>query len=130
MCTRHHRFPSKIRYDKNIPNEILPVTLDVKSLYTNIRNNKGIKAVIEAYDNHPTKTVAAKLIITFLSSLLTLINFVFKSINCLQIMACAMRSICAPAYANIFMAQFEKTTYIPTLKINQYYTCDIWMNYS
>ena len=26
----------------------------------------------------------------------------------LQILGCAMGTICAPAYANIFMAQFEK----------------------
>ena len=41
---------------KNIPNDWLLVTLDVKSLYTNISNNdEGIKAVREAYDNHPKK---------------------------------------------------------------------------
>lgn len=34
------------------------VTLYVKSLYTNIPNNQGIKAVREAYNNHPIKTVA------------------------------------------------------------------------
>ena len=80
----------------------------MKSLYTNIPNNEGIKAVREAYDNHPNKTVATKVIITFLSLILTLNNFVFNSINYLQIMGCAMGTICAPAYANIFMTQFEK----------------------
>ena len=50
-------------------------TLNVWSLYTNIPNNEGIKAVREAYDNHSTKVVATKVILTFLSLILTLNNF-------------------------------------------------------
>ena len=79
----------------------------MKSLYTNIPNNEGIKAVREVY-SLPTKTVATKKIITLLSLILTLNNFLFNSISYLQIMRCAIDTICAPAYANIFMAQFEK----------------------
>ena len=71
-------FLRKLDKVKNIPNECLLVTLDVKSLYTNIPNNEGIEAVV------------------------------FNAINYLQIMGCAMGTICAPAYANIFVAQFEK----------------------
>ena len=43
-------------------------------------------------------------------------NFVFNSINYLQIMGSAMGTICAPAYANIFMAQFEKQHIYPYIK--------------
>ena len=88
----------------------------MKSLYTNIPNNEGIKAAREAYDNRPNKTVATKVIITFLSLILTLNNFVFNAINYLQIMGCAMGISCAPAYANIFMAQFEKQHTYPNIK--------------
>ena len=101
-------FLQKLDKVKNIPKDCLIVTVDVKSLYTNIPNNEGIKAGREAYDNHPTKTVAAKVIITFLSLILTLNNFVFNSINYLQIVGCAVDTICAPVYANTFMAQFVK----------------------
>ena len=109
-------FLQKLDKVKSISNDYLLVTLDVKSLYTNIPNNEDIKAVKEAYGNHPTKTVATKVIITFLSLILTLNNFVFNSINYLQIMGCAMGTICAPAYANIFMAQFEKHHICPDIK--------------
>ena len=34
-------------------------------------------------------------------------NFVFDYIHYLQIKGCAMGTVCAPAYANIFMAKFE-----------------------
>ena len=54
-------FLQKLDKIKNIQNDCLLVTLDVKSLYTNIPNNEGIKTVREAYDNHPNKTVATQL---------------------------------------------------------------------
>ena len=62
----------------------------------------------ETHDKHPTKTVATKVIITFLSLILTLNNFVLNSINYLQIIGCTMGTICVPAYTTISMAQFEK----------------------
>ena len=72
-------FLQKLDKVKNIPNDCLLLTLDVKSQYTNIPNNEGIKAVREVYDSHPDKTVATKVIITFLNLILILNNFVFNS---------------------------------------------------
>lgn len=71
----------------------------MKLLYTNTLNNEGITAVRETYDNHTTKIVATKMIMTFLNLMLTLNNFVFNSINYIQIIGCAMGTICSPAYA-------------------------------
>ena len=71
---------------KDIPHDILLVLLDMESLYTNIPKNEGMKAVKEALDNHPLKTVVTNVIIAFLSLVLTLDNFLFNSINTLQIM--------------------------------------------
>ena len=97
-------FLQKLGKVKNIPHDCLLVALDVKSLYTNIPNNECIKAAKEAYDNDPNKTVVTKVIITFLTLMLTLNNL--NSINHLRIMRYAMGTICAPAYTNIFMAQY------------------------
>ena len=47
------------------------------------------------------------IITTFLALILTLNNFIFDCIHYLQIKGCAMVTIRAPAYANIFMASFE-----------------------
>ena len=49
----HQRY--KIFYSKTYHKEgdILLIPLDVKSLYTNISNSKGIKAVKEAYHSFP-----------------------------------------------------------------------------
>ena len=101
---------------KDIPQESLLVTLDVKSLSVNNPNNEGIKAVKEPYEKYKEKTVSAKVIKTFLSLILTLNNFVFNCTYYLQTMGCAMGTICAPSYANIFMANFKQNTSIHTLK--------------
>ena len=70
----------------------------------------------EAYDNRNTKTLAAKVIITFLTVILTLNNFVFNSIIYLQRMGYAMGTICAVACAKNFLAQFEKQHIYPDIK--------------
>ena len=71
----------------------LLVTLDVKSLYTNISNNEEIKAVKEAYDEGHDKTVPTKVITNFLSLILTLNDFIFNSVNYIQEMGCAMGTL-------------------------------------
>ena len=79
------------------------MTLDAKSLCTNILNNEGIKAVREAYNKHPFKSVSTKVIIAFLSLMLTLNNFIFNCSQYLKVMGYVTGTICAPAYTNIFM---------------------------
>ena len=81
--------------------------VNVKSLYTSIPNNEGIKAVKESYEKYKEKTVSAKVIITFISLILKLNNIVFNCTLYLQTMGCALGTICAPSYTNIFMANFE-----------------------
>ena len=105
----------KVKY---IPQESLLVTLDVKSLYANIPNNEGIK---KSYEKYKEKTVSTKVIITFLSLILTLnimiiFNLVFNCTHYLQTMGCAMGAICAPSYRNIVMASFEAKHIYPYIK--------------
>ena len=87
-----------------LPENSFLVTMDVKALYTNIPNNKSIAAVKEKYDNYTKKSVATNVITTFLALTLKLNNFIFNSKFYLQIKGCAMRIICGPTYANIFMS--------------------------
>ena len=75
--------------------------MDVKALYTNIPNNEGIAAVKRKHNNYTKKTVATKVIATFLALILTLNNY-------LQIKGRVMGTLCAPTYANIFMSKFEE----------------------
>ena len=109
-------FLKKLEKVKDIPQESRLVTLDVKSLYANIPNNEGITAVNESYVKYKEKTASTKVIITFLSLILTLNNFVFNCTHYLQTVGCAMSTIRATCYANIFMANFEAKHIYPYIK--------------
>ena len=78
------------------------------ALYTNIPNNEGNATVKRKHDNYTKKTVAKKVITTFLVLILTLNNFCFNSKSYLQIKGCTMGTICAPTEANIFISEFEE----------------------
>ena len=90
--------------------------MDVRSLYTNIPNAEGISAMKRGFDNYSKKTTSTKVITTFLTIIFILNNFVFDCIHYLQIKGCAMSTICARAYANIFMAKFELKYIYPYIK--------------
>ena len=66
--------------------------------------------------NTKKKRYLQKLLITFLSLVLALNNFVFNCTHYLQTMGCTMGTICAPSYANIFMANFEAKHIYPYIK--------------
>ena len=82
--------------------------MNVKALYTNIPNHEGIEAVKETLNKQAKKPIAARVVIKFLYLTLTLNNFVFSGINCLQEKGCATGTNYASAYANIFIEKFRK----------------------
>ena len=106
-------FINKLKAVETVPDNSYLVSLYVKSLYSNIPNSEGIKASL---DNFPRKTIATKVITAFLSLILTLINFAFNCKNYLQIKGCAMGTIYALCYANIFMDHFERKYISPFLQ--------------
>ena len=87
------------------------VTVDVKSLYTNIPNDEGIQACYESWreqeitdPQHPPAEVLRHL----LELVLKLNTFEFNNRFYLQKFGTAMGSKLAPAYANTFMGKLEK----------------------
>ena len=58
-------FPKMLEKVNDISEENLLVTLDVKSLYSNIPNNEDIKTVKKSYEKYQKKAVSSKVIITF-----------------------------------------------------------------
>ena len=100
---------SKINETKDINKDTIVVTLDVRSLYTNILNRERIEAVKSALKSLSQISIAMKVIIKFLFLILKLNNFVFNGIHYLQK---SMKTIYAPNYANIFMGKFEKKTHL------------------
>ena len=99
---------------KNLPHKAILVTMDVKSLYTNIPNQEGITAVKSFLETSVIKPLAP-VITTFLRLILTLNNFVFNNTNFLQTNGVSMGTKCAPSYANLFMGKFEETYILPQL---------------
>ena len=63
------------------------------------------------YENYIYETLHNKVIIMFLA-LVKLNNLLFNSKYCLQIKDCVIGVICAPTYANIFMAEFEQKWFV------------------
>ena len=73
-----------------------------------ISNNESIAATKKRYDIYIHKTIPTKIITTFLALVLTLNNFALNSKFYLQIKGCAISTICAPAYENVFMAEIKQ----------------------
>ena len=112
-------FIRKINSMEKVPNNSILVTMDVRSLYTNIPNKEGIEAVETTLKR---KNIGTTIISTFLRLVLTQNNFVFNSQNYLQIKGCAMGTKCAPSYANISMGMFEERYIYPLIeKISNFY---------
>jgi hypothetical protein len=94
------------------------VTLDVRSLYTNIPNEEGINVIKNLLTRNQSKLTTV--ITAFLWLILTLNNFIFNSTNFLQVSGVAMGTKCAVIYANLFMSHFEEN-YIYNLMNNKTY---------
>ena len=61
--------------NKNLLDNSYIVSLDVRFLYISIPNYKSIEAVKASLENFPRRTVATKVITTFLPLILMLNNF-------------------------------------------------------
>ena len=78
--------------------ETILVSMDVRSLYTNIPNAEGIEAIKGFFRERarPGDAALSKVIHTFLTLILTLNNFIFNDENYIQINGCSMGTKCAP----------------------------------
>ena len=97
-----------------LPNDAFLVTLDVKSLYTNIPNDEGIEAV-KFYLRSSEHRDLSQAIAAFLTLILSLNNFQFNDENYIQLNGVSMGTKCAPTYANLFMGYFEDRNILPLI---------------
>ena len=89
------------------PPGTLLVTLDVKSLYTNIPHADGIEACREALDTRTHLQPPTEDLIELTRLVLTKNIFTFAGQHYLQTHGTAMGTRAAPSYANIFMGRLE-----------------------
>lgn len=99
---------SKISKTENITEDTILFTLDVKSLKSNTPKHEGIEAVKKILKPVPKNPIATTVIMSFLFLTLISSNFVFDGIHYLTNPGYAMKTKCAPNYANIFVRTFEK----------------------
>ena len=81
-----------------IPADTILVSMDVRSLYTNIPNEEGKEAIKEFFRarSRPGDDKLSKVISVLLTLILTLNNFLFNGENYLQTNGCSMGTKCAP----------------------------------
>jgi hypothetical protein len=89
-----------------LPNDVILATIDVKSLYTNIPVEEGIRAVGHALSTHQFTTPLPQLL-KFLQLVLNNNEFEFDGKHYKQVKGCAMGTPCAPNFANLFMSELE-----------------------
>ena len=94
-----------------VPQNCFLFSMDVKSLYTNIPINEGILCIKKQFDKFPDPKRPDKQLLQLLDINLTRNDFEFDDKFYLQIKGTAMGKKFAPAYANIFMANWEEEVF-------------------
>lgn len=102
-----YHFIELIKNLKVPPNSFF-FTIDIDSLYTNIDTEAGLKAVKNIFLKYPNKDRPDTEVLQLLEINLTKNDFEFDEEYYLQIKGTAMGKRFAPAYANIFMADWEE----------------------
>lgn len=93
------------------PEQSFLFTIDIDSLYTNIDTNRGLQAVQQLLRQYPDPKRPDEEILKLLEINLTRNDFHFNSQFFLQVHGTAMGKKFAPAYANIYMAHWERTLF-------------------
>lgn len=112
-----------------IPNQAILFTMDIDSLYTNIDIREGIQAIKNIFHKYPDKHRPDKELLQLLEINLTRNDFEFNGEFFLQVKGTAMGKKFAPAYANIFMAEWETSALASCQKRPSHYyryLDDIW----
>lgn len=135
LSTRHpsyikdtYDFVQKIKA-LEIPEEAILFTMDIDSLYTNIDIQEGITAIKNIFQKYPDTSRPDKELLQLLTINLRRNDFEFNGEFFLQIKGTAMGKKFAPAYANIFMAEWEASalSQCPKQPLHYFrYLDDIW----
>ena len=101
-------FLQKIDKVGELSEDTYMVTIDVKSLHTNIDNDEGLWAVEEELGKRSVKTTPSFAVAMLMKLVLILNNIMFNGLIYLQKKGVAMGTKSAPNFANVFMGRFVK----------------------
>lgn len=91
-----------------VPPNTLLFTINVESLYINIETHRALEVVCDIFDKHPDPKRPDSYILELLEITLTRNDFEFHDKAYLQTCGCAMGHKYSPAFANIYLAKWEK----------------------
>ena len=97
----------ELNNNHTLPPETILVTWDVKSLYTNIPHEGGIKACDYFMRRHNFPNDKRETTIQFINLVLTCNNLTFQGKHYVQQTGTAMGTRMAPSYASLYMGQLE-----------------------
>ena len=106
-----YTFVEKLK-DLTVPENTFIFSIDVDSLYTNIDTLLGLQAVKKALDSSPVPSRPDNFILQFLELTLTRNDFLFDNSFFLQTCGCAMGRKYSPAYADIYLADWEESAFL------------------
>ena len=100
-------FAQKIR-DKPLPQEAILVTCDVTALYTNMKLDRILSTVANAFQKHPRIDRPDKYLLQLLEITLRGNDFDFNGQTYLQVCGTAMGKPDAPSQADIYLEEFDR----------------------
>ena len=102
------RFFEDVNAQGDLPSGSKPFSIDIKSFYTNITLEEGVKAFEETLDQIPNKSIPTSYLIKLLRVVMGSNIFRFDDELWIQLIGTSMGTRAAPTYANIFMGKLEK----------------------
>lgn len=105
-----YHFVNKLKNIRTCVNAYI-FSIDVDSLCTNIDTTLGLKAVSECFNRNPDPSRPDDFILDLLKLTLERNDFEFNGKYFLQVSGCAMGRKYSPAYADIYMADWERSVF-------------------
>ena len=120
-------FLNSIHKIPKLPDDTLLVTVDVKSLYTNISHKGGIAAVQTTLNRNNVNTILTQWILQSIECILANNNFTFNDQYYIQLLGTAIDTKMAPKYADICLCTYLKNNCLLMLLSNQLLSFDLLM---
>ena len=102
------RMFENINENETLPESSKPISIDIKSMYTNIPVEEGLAAFKITLDKRSDQSIPTHFILKLLKLIMEKNIFTFNEEYWLQVLGTCMGTRVAPTYANLFMGVLEQ----------------------
>ena len=102
------RMFENINENETLPESSKPISIDIKSMYTNIPVEEGLAAFKITLDKRRDQSIPTHFILKLLKLIMEKNIFTFNEEYWLQLLGTCMGTRVAPTYANLFMGVLEE----------------------